>query len=291
MNHKLGLTLVVAVILLIVVSMSVFVVDTRQKAIVFRFGEIVYVINKPGLYVKIPLIDNVRYFDARLLTIDSAEPERFLTKEKKNVLVDLFVKWQISDVQLYYISVNGDENRAQIRLLQTINDGLRAEFGKRDVHEVVSGERDVIMERMREKANEDAVKIGVVVRDVRLKRVDLPAEVSESVYGRMRAERTRAANTLRSEGAAESEKIRADAGRQREVILAKAYRDAQRLKGEGDAKASAIYARAYEQNPEFYAFYRSLDAYTKSFKNKGDVLVLEPSSEFFKYLKNSKPSK
>ena len=147
------------------------------------------------------------------------------------------------------------------------------------------------MERMREKANEDAVKIGVVVRDVRLKRVDLPAEVSESVYGRMRAERTRAANTLRSEGAAESEKIRADADRQREVILAKAYRDAQRLKGEGDAKASAIYARAYEQNPEFYAFYRSLDAYTKSFKNKGDVLVLEPSSEFFKYLKNSKPSK
>ena len=242
MNHKLGLSLVVAVILLIVVSMSVFVVDTRQKAIVFRFGEIVYVINKPGLYVKIPLIDNVRYFDARLLTIDSAEPERFLTKEKKNVLVDLFVKWQISDVQLYYISVNGDENRAQIRLLQTINDGLRAEFGKRDVHEVVSGERDVIMERMREKANEDAVKIGVVVRDVRLKRVDLPAEVSESVYGRMRAERTRAANTLRSEGAAESEKIRADADRQREVILAKAYRGAApkgrgRRQGVGDLRA------------------------------------------------------
>ncbi len=291
MNQKLGVSVVVAVILLIIVSMSVFVVDTRQKGIVFRFGEIVYVINKPGLYLKVPMIDNVRYFDARLLTIDSAEPERFLTKEKKNVLVDLFVKWQISDVQLYYISVNGDEARAAIRLLQTINDGLRAEFGKRDVHEVVSGERDVIMERMREKANEDAVKIGVVVRDVRLKRVDLPQEVSESVYGRMRAERTRAANTLRSEGAAESEKIRADADRQREIILAKAYRDAQRLKGEGDAKASAIYARAYEQNPEFYAFYRSLDAYTKSFKNKSDVLVLEPNSEFFKYLKSSKPSK
>jgi modulator of FtsH protease HflC len=291
MNQKLGMSVVVAVVLLIVVSMSVFVVDTRQKAIVFRFGEIVYVINNPGLYLKIPMIDNVRYFDARLLTIDSAEPERFLTKEKKNVLVDLFVKWQISDVQLYYISVNGDETRAQIRLLQTINDGLRAEFGKRDVHDVVSGERDIIMERMRDKANEDAVKIGVVVRDVRLKRVDLPQEVSESVYNRMRAERTRAANTLRSEGAAESEKIRADADRQREVILAKAYRDAQRLKGEGDAKASAIYARAYEQNPEFYSFYRSLDAYTKSFRSKSDVLVLDPTSEFFKYLKNSKPSK
>ena len=291
MNQKIGTLLVAAVVLLIVLSMSVFVVDTRQKGIVFRFGEIVYLINKPGLYLKLPLVDNVRYFDARLLTIDSAEPERFLTKEKKNVLVDLFVKWQISDVQLYYISVNGDEGRAQIRLLQTINDGLRAEFGKRDVHEVVSGERDVIMERMRVKANEDAVKIGVVVRDVRLKRVDLPQEVSESVYGRMRAERTRAANTLRSEGAAESEKIRADADKQREIILAKAYRDAQRLKGEGDARASAIYARAYEQNPEFYAFYRSLDAYTKSFRSKSDVLVLEPSSEFFKYLKNSKPAK
>jgi membrane protease subunit HflC len=290
-NRKLGSLVVAIVVLFVVLSMSVFVVDVRQKALVFRFGEIVYVINKPGLYLKVPLVDNVRYFDARLLTIDSAEPERFLTKEKKNVLVDLFVKWQIADVQLYYISVNGDEARAQIRLLQTINDGLRAEFGKRDVHDVVSGERNVIMERMREKANEDAVKIGVVVRDVRLKRVDLPQEVSESVYGRMRAERTRAANTLRSEGAAESEKIRADADRQREIIVAKAYRDAQRLKGEGDAKASAIYARAYELNPEFYAFYRSLDAYTKSFKNKSDVLVLEPNSEFFKYLKNSKPTK
>jgi modulator of FtsH protease HflC len=291
MNQKFGLSIALIVVLLIGLSTSVFVVDTRQKAIVFRFGEIVYVINKPGLYLKVPMVDNVRFFDARLLTIDSAEPERFLTKEKKNVLVDLFVKWQISDVQLYYISVSGDEARAQIRLLQTINDGLRAEFGKRDVHDVVSGERNVIMERMREKANEDAVKIGVVVRDVRLKRVDLPAEVSESVYGRMRAERTRAANTLRSEGAAESEKIRADADKQREIILAKAYRDAQRLKGEGDAKASAIYARAYEQNPEFYAFYRSLDAYTKSFRSKSDVMVLEPNSEFFKYLKNSKPAK
>lgn len=291
MNQRFGLMLGVVLVAVIILSMSVFVVDMRQKAIVFRFGEIVYVINKPGLYLKIPLVDNVRFFDARLLTIDSAEPERFLTKEKKNVLVDLFVKWQIADVQLYYISVNGDETRAAIRLLQTINDGLRAEFGKRDVHEVISGERDIIMERMRVKANEDAVKIGVVVRDVRLKRVDLPQEVSESVYTRMRAERTRAANMLRSEGAAESEKIRADADRQREVILAKAYRDAQRLKGEGDAKAASIYARAYEANPEFYAFYRSLDAYVKSFKNKSDVLVLEPNSEFFKYLKNSKPGK
>ncbi len=291
MNQKLSIALIAAVVLLVVLSMSLFVVDQRQKAIVFRFGEIVQVINEPGLFAKVPLVDNVRFFDGRLLTIAAAEPERFLTNEKKNVLVDLFVKWQISDVKLYYISVNGDETRAQIRLLQTINDGLRAEFGSRSVHDVVSGERNTIMEEMRKKANKDAVKIGVEVRDVRLKRVDLPQEVSESVYGRMRAERTQFANKLRSTGAADSETIRADADKQREVILAQAYRYAQNTKGEGDAKASAIYARAYEQNPEFYSFYRSLEAYKQSFKNKSDVMVLEPNSEFFKYLKNSKPSK
>ncbi len=291
MKQNVGMVLIATVIVLVVLSMSLFVVDVRQKAIVFRFGEVVQVINSPGLFFKVPLVDNVRNFDGRLLTIEGAEPERFLTNEKKNVLVDLFVKWQISDVKLYYISVNGDETRAQIRLLQTINDGLRAEFGSRSVHDVVSGERNTIMEDMRAKANIDAVKIGVEVRDVRLKRVDLPQEVSESVYGRMRAERTQFANKLRSTGSADSETIRAEADKQREVILAQAYRYAQNTKGEGDAKASAIYARAYEQNAEFYAFYRSLDAYTKSFKSKSDVLVLEPNSEFFKYLKNSKPSK
>jgi membrane protease subunit HflC len=278
-------------VVLLLLSMSLFVVDQRQNVIVLRFGEIVRVIKEPGLAFKMPLIDNVRYFDTRVLTIDTPEPERFLTSEKKNVLVDLFIKWRIAEVEKYYISVSGDESRAQTRLLQTINDGLRAEFGNRTVHDVVSGERDKIMELMRQKANEDAEKIGVQVLDVRLKRVDLPNEVSESVYGRMKAERTRVANELRSTGAAESEKIRADADKQREVIIAQAYRDAQRMKGEGDAKASSIYARAYEQNPEFYAFYRSLEAYRQSFKNKSDVLVLEPSSEFFKYLKNSKPQK
>lgn len=278
-------------IVLIVLSLSLFVVDQRQNVIVLRFGEIVNVIKEPGLAFKVPLIDNVRYFDVRVLTIDTPEPERFLTSEKKNVLVDLFIKWRIAEVEKYYISVSGDEARAQTRLLQTINDGLRAEFGNRTVHDVVSGERDKIMELMRQKANEDAQKIGVEVLDVRLKRVDLPNEVSESVYGRMKAERTRVANELRSTGAAESEKIRADADRQREVIIAQAYRDAQRMKGEGDAKASAIYARAYEQNPEFYAFYRSLEAYRQTFKSKGDVMVLDPNSEFFKYFKNSKPQK
>lgn len=291
MKQNIGVVLVATVVLLVVLSLSMFVVDQRQNAIVFRFGEIVSIKKTPGLFFKLPLVDNVRYFDVRVLTIESSEPERFLTSEKKNVLVDLFVKWRIAEVEKYYVSVNGEESRAQTRLLQTINDGLRAEFGNRTVHDVVSGERDRIMELMREKANEDARKIGVEVLDVRVKRVDLPQEVSQSVYSRMDAERKRVANELRSTGAAESEKIRADADRQREVTLAQAYREAERIKGDGDAKAAAIYARAYEQNPEFYAFYRSLEAYKQSFKNKSDVLVLEPNSEFFKYFKNSKPSK
>jgi len=286
MKQNLGGFVIGAVVLVLVLAMSMFVVDQRQNAIVFRLGEVVSVKRDPGLYFKVPLLDNVRFFDVRILTIDTPEPERFLTSEKKNVLVDLFVKWRITDVRNYFTSVGGDESRAQTRLLQTINDGLRAEFGNRTVHDVVSGERDKIMELMRKRANEDAIKIGVEVLDVRLKRVDLPQEVSESVYRRMEAERKRVANELRSTGGAESEKIRADADKQREVILAEAYREAQRIKGEGDAKASANYAKAYEINPEFYAFYRSLEAYRASFRSKGDILVLEPNSEFFKYLKS-----
>ena len=286
MNRNLGAIVIAAVVLLIIASLALFVVDQRQNAIVFRLGEVVDVKREAGLYVKVPLLDNVRYFDTRILTIDSAEPERFLTSEKKNVLVDLFVKWRIIDVRNYYVSVGGDEARARTRLLQTINDSLRAEFGNRTVHEVVSGERDKIMELMRQRANDDASKIGVQVLDVRMKRVDLPQEVSESVYRRMEAERKRVANELRSTGSAESEKIRADADRQREVILAQAYRDAQRIKGEGDAKAIAIQAGAFQTNPEFFAFYRSIEAYKQSFKNKSDVLVLEPNSDFFKYLRS-----
>jgi len=286
MKPNFGAVIAGAIALPMILSASMFVVDQRQNAIVFRLGEVVSIKKDPGLYFKVPMLDNVRYFDVRILTIDTAEPERFLTSEKKNVLVDLFVKWRITDVRSYFTSVGGDELRAQTRLLQTINDGLRAEFGNRTVHDVVSGERDKIMDLMRKKANEDASKIGVEVLDVRLKRVDLPQEVSESVYRRMEAERKRVANELRSTGSAESEKIRADADKQKEVILAEAYRDAQRIKGEGDAKASAIYAKAYEINPEFYAFYRSLEAYRASFKNKSDVMVLEPNSDFFKYMKS-----
>ena len=285
MKH-LNAILIGSIAVLLLLSLTVYTVDQRQNAIVFQLGEIIDVKKVPGLYFKVPLLQNVRYFDTRVLTLTSAEPERFITSEKKNVLVDSFVKWRITDVKQYYVSVGGDETRAQIRLSQTINDSLRAEFGKRTVHDVVSGERDKIMEILRQKADQDAGKIGVQVLDVRLKRVDLPTEVSESVYQRMEAERKRVANELRSQGAADSEKIRADADRQREVILAEAYRDAQRTKGEGDAKAASIYAAAFSKNPEFYAFYRSMEAYKQSFKNKSDVLVLHPDSEFFKYFRS-----
>ena len=285
---KAGLNFMAAVVAVVIVALgaTIFTVDQRQYAIVFQLGEVRDVIAEPGLYFKWPLIQNVRYFDKRILTLDSAEPERFITSEKKNVLVDSYVKWKIVDPKLYYVSVAGDETRAKTRLAQTVNAGLREEFGKRTVHDVVSGERDKIMEQMREKADLDARKIGVQIVDVRVKRVDFPTEVSESVYRRMEAERKRVANELRSEGAAEAEKIRADADKQREVIVAEAYRDAQKMKGEGDAKAAATYAQAFSQNPEFYSFYRSLEAYRASFKNKSDVIVVEPNSDFFKYMRS-----
>jgi membrane protease subunit HflC len=273
--------------LLVVAAMSLFTVDQRQYAIIFQLGEIKQVITEPGLAFKWPLIQNVRFFDKRILTYDSAEPERFLTAEKKPVLVDSFVKWRIDDVMKYYISVGGDETVARTRLSQTVNSGLREEFGKRTVHDVVSGERDKIMADVQKKADADMRAIGVQIIDVRLKRVDLPAEVSEAVYRRMETERKRVANELRSQGAAEAEKIKADADRQREVIVAEAYRDAQKIKGEGDAKAASLYAGAFGQNPEFYAFYRSLEAYRGAFKNKSDVLVVEPNTDFFKYLKSA----
>lgn len=276
---------VLIVILFFVGSSAIYIVDERQQAILFQLGEVVDVKTEPGLYFKIPVAQNVRFFEKRILTMDAEEPERYITSEKKNVLVDLFVKWRIIDVRQYYISVRGDEALAQVRLSQTINAGLRNEFGNRTVHDVISGERDQIMEIMRQRADADARSIGVEVIDVRLKRVDLPQEVSVSVYRRMEAERTRVANELRSTGAAESEKIRADADRQREVIMAEAYRDAQKIMGEGDAQAAAIYASAYKKDEEFYSFYRSLEAYKRTFKDKGDMMVLEPTSDFFKYMK------
>jgi modulator of FtsH protease HflC len=285
MKMNIGNALIGLAIALILLSMSMFVVDQRQNAIVFQLGEIISVKTEPGLYFKVPLMQNVRFFDSRILTLDAGEPERFITAEKKNVMVDSFIKWRIVDVKQYYISVGGDEVRAKTRLLQTVNSSMREEFGKRTIHEVVSGERDQIMDVLRTKTDADARKIGVQVLDVRLKRVDFPTEISDSVYRRMEAERKRVANELRATGAAESEKIKADADKQRQVILAEAYRAAQKTKGEGDAKATALYAGTFGRDAEFYAFYRSLEAYKQSFKDKNDVMVLDPSSAFFKYLK------
>jgi membrane protease subunit HflC len=284
MNNRIGIVIAALLAAIVLASMSMFTVDQRERAIVFQLGEVKSVITNPGLHFKWPFIQNVRYFDARILTLDTPDAERYITSEKKNLLVDTFVKWKISDPRQYYISV-GDEEQARTRLSQTVNAILREEFGKHTVHEVVSQDRDEIMNTVAERANLDVKKIGVEIIDVRLKRVDLPQEVSESVYKRMDAERKSVANELRSEGASQAERIRAEADKEREVIIANAYNEAQRLKGEGDAKAAAVYAQAFGKNPEFYAFYRSLEAYRSSFKNRSDVLVLEPNSEFFKYLK------
>lgn len=279
--------LVLIILLLVVLSLSTFTVDQREHALVFRLGEIVSVKQEPGLYLKAPLVDNVKFFDKRILTYDSSNPDRFITSEKKNVLVDSYIKWRIIDPAKYYVSVNGDETQAERRLNQTVNDGLRAEFGKRTILEVISGERSEIMDILRERADRDSRQIGVEILDVRLRRVDLPQEVSESVYQRMDAERKSVANQLRSEGFAESEKIRADAEKQRDIIITGAYKDAQKIKGQGDAKASRIYADAFSKNKEFYDFYRSLEAYRKSFSGKDDIMVLDASSDFFKYLRGS----
>jgi modulator of FtsH protease HflC len=282
-----GVGIIVAFMALIMVTLSAYTVDEREYAIVFRLGEIVSVKKNPGLYFKMPFVENVRYFEKRIMTLNWEESDRFITSEKKNVLVDSFVKWKIVDPAKYYVSVKGDEILAERRLSQTVNDGLRAEFGKRTIHDVVSGERNQIMEILRQRANKDSQQMGIQILDVRLRRVDLPVEVSESVYQRMDAERKSVANELRSQGAAAAEKIRADADKQSEVIIAEAYRDAQKIKGEGDAKASEIYADAYNKNPEFYAFYRSTDAYKKSFNSKSDIMVIDQSSDFFKYMRSN----
>lgn len=282
-----GAGLIGAFAVMVITTLSAYTVDEREYAIVFRLGEIVSVKKSPGLYFKVPLVENVRYFDKRILTLNWDEPDRFITSEKKNVLVDSFVKWRIVDPAKFYVSVKGDEAQAERRLSQTVNDGLRAEFGKRTIHDVVSGERSQIMEILRQRADKDSRQMGIQILDVRLRRVDLPKEVSESVYQRMDAERKSVANELRSQGAAAAEKIRADADKQREVIIAEAYREAQKIKGEGDAKAAEIYANAFNKNPEFYAFYRSTEAYKNSFNSKSDVIVLDQSSDFFKYMRGT----
>jgi membrane protease subunit HflC len=274
-----------AVALFVVVT-ATYTVDEREKVILFRLGEIERVDVPPGLHFKFPFVNNVRKFDARILTLD-AQPERFLTSEKKNVTVDFFVKWRIEDVGQYFRSTRGDERNAQIRLAQIMKDGLRNEFGKRTIQEAVSGERNEIMDVLRVKSSGLSSELGIDVVDVRISRIDLPDEVSDSVYDRMRAERQRVAADFRARGQEAAERIRATADREATVILANAYRDAERMRGEGDAQATEIYANAYNRDPDFFAFYRSLNAYATTFSGNNDMLVLEPDSEFFNYFGQS----
>jgi len=277
----------VGLISLWLLSSTLFIVDQRQYAIVFALGEVKQVIKNPGLYFKLPPpFQNVLFVDNRILTLDTPDADRFITAEKKNILVDAFVKWRIVDPRLYFVSFGGDERSLQDRMSQIVKAALNEEITKRTVREVISGERGKVMNAIQVKVGNEAKQIGVEVIDVRLKRVDYVEQISNSVYDRMKSERARVANQLRSTGAAESEKIRADADRQRTVLLAEAYRDAENIKGAGDAKASQIYAQAFGKSPEFYKFYRSLEAYRASFKNRSDVMVMDPSSEFFKYFKN-----
>ncbi len=285
------LVFAVLVIVLLVAWMSMYVVDQRKAAIKFQLGEVVAVQKDPGLYFLLPVVQNVRLFDTRLQTMEARDPERFLTSENRNVLVDSYVKWRVTDVRQYYVSVRGDALAAEARLAQTVNDALRAEFARHTVHDVVSGERDKIMAVVAKRVDEDVHRIGIGVVDVRLKRVDFVPEISSDVFRRMESERKRVANELRATGQAEGEKIKADADRQRQVIVAEAYAQAQKAKGEGDAQASRIYAEAFGKDPEFYSFYRSLEAYRQTLHNKTDVLVLDPSSEFFRYFKSPGPGK
>ena len=279
--------LAVVVAAILVLSQSVFTVAQTQSAIKFQLGEVIEVITDPGLHFKLPVVQNVKYFDRRNLTLDIPEPDRVTTSEKKPLLVEFVVLWRINDVRRFYVSVGGDEEAARRRLTQTVRANMAEEFNKRTMHEAISTQRDQIMASTRQKADSDAKSIGVEVVDVRLRRVELPPDVLGPVYARMESERRRVANELRSQGGAESEKIRADADRPREVILADAYRQAPRMKGDGDAKSAAIYSAAYGINPEFYAFYRSLEAYRATFRNRGDVMVLDPSSDFFRYFRQS----
>lgn len=283
---KLKIIAAVVAVVALLVYLSTYTVRQDQRAILLKLGEVQQADIKPGLHFKLPLIENVRKFDSRILTLDS-QPERFLTSEKKNVMVDFFVKWRIANLDQYYRSTRGDEQRALLRLSQIMKDGLRSEFGKLTIQEAVSGERAKILGPLEVDANKAAKELGIQVVDVRLKRIDLPAEVASSVYQRMEAERARVAADFRARGKEAGERIRANADRERTVILANAYRQSQILRGEGDAKAAEIYAKAYDKDPSFYAFYRSLEAYRQSFSGKNDVLVLEPGSQFFRYFNNA----
>ncbi len=279
--------LIAVAAVLILGMMSIFTVSETELAIKFRLGEIIKSDFKPGLHFKTPFINNVRKFDKRILTLD-AKPERFLTAEKKNVIVDSFVKWRIGDVNTFYTAVAGDVDQANIRLDQIIKDAFRSEFSKRKIKQLVSTDRSKIRQALIENTSKVAADLGIKIVDVQVKRIDLPSEVSHSVYRRMEAERERVAREFRSQGAEAAERIRADADKQREIIMADAYNKAEVLRGEGDAKAAETYARAFNRDIEFFTFYRSLNAYKKTFDSSRDMIVLEPDSDFFQYFKKEK---
>jgi membrane protease subunit HflC len=286
MNNKAKAILIFLAIAVFLIANSVYKVDEREKALVFQFGRIVEPNVGPGLHFKIPFINNVRKFDARVQTMDQEE-ESYLTIEKKNLIVDAFVKWKVSDPAKYFVTVGGLISNARARLAQRVNDSLRQNFGRRTVKDVISGDRVTIMNTVRDAVNDEAIEIGVEVVDVRLKRVDLDPQVSDSVYSRMEAERERVANDFRAKGAETAERIRADADRQAQIIQATAYKEAEQIRGEGDALATAIYANAFGKDREFYNLFRSLNAYKSTFSNKSDLMIIEPDSEFFKYFNQS----
>ncbi len=273
---------------LVALSMAVYTVDEREHAIKFQFNKIVASDILPGIHLKLPIAETVKFYPDRILTINNPK-ELFLTFEKKNLFVDFFVKWRISDVAEYYRVTNGEELQAAQRLLEIVKDGIRAEFAKRTVPEVVTAERREIMDEMLTNARRDAARFGIELVDIRVKRIEFSDEVSESVYNRMRQERARTASELRAEGAENAEQIRADADRQRTILLAEAYRDAEKLRGEGDAKAADTYARAYGKNEEFFNFYRSMQAYRRAVGREQDLLVLDADSDFLQYLNDAQP--
>lgn len=288
MNNKVMAILISLLVIVVIASNTLFVIKETERGVLLKFGKIENADLRPGLHVKLPLVHEVRKFDSRVLTID-ARPERFLTVEKKGMIVDSYAKWRIQDVNTYYTATNGEESRVEQLLSQRINEGLRNQFAQRSLQEVVSGERDQLMIDLTANLNTLTLeRYGIRLVDVRVKRIDLPEQVSESVFNRMTSEREREAREHRSKGKEQAEVIRADADRQRTILEAEAYRDAELLRGEGDAKAASIYAAAYNQDPEFYSFVRSLSAYRATFNNKGDMMLVDPESDFFRYLKSSK---
>ena len=287
-SYSIILGLIVVVLL---ATTTLYRINEKEKAVQLRFGALVSDGIMPGLHIKFPFVDDIRKFDARVLTVD-APPESFYTVQKKRLIVDSFVKYRIADVGTYYRATGGDEYTARNRLAARVNDGLRNEFGKRTLNEVVSGERDAVMEKLTGELNTSVREsLGIEVLDVRVKRIDLPNEISDDVYRRMRAEREKLAREFRSQGEEEATKIRADADRQKVLLEAEAYRQAEEIRGQGDAEAASTYAEAYNQDPEFFSFVRSLEAYKQSFGDRKDILLIEPDSDFFRYLKSSSGGK